>query len=168
MGRRNTEEIDSAAPARNPVNQLEPDATVRLLLIFPDASLVRKAVRSGLDVSALAPPSAALPLPDKRVFSPADSEDTATAVTRLTELHGFTHVLDADGRPATTPHLLADPRAFRQALTESSRAAARERTVETPEDLPAAVADLGGTVIIDFGGGRLLRVVAPFAKLHTL
>ncbi|NIK59823.1 hypothetical protein [Kribbella shirazensis] len=25
-----------------------------------------------------------------------------------------------------------------------------------------------GAVIIDFGAGRLVRVVAPFAKLHTL
>ena len=25
-----------------------------------------------------------------------------------------------------------------------------------------------GAVVVDFGGGRLLRHVAPFAKLHTL
>ncbi|GAA1161554.1 hypothetical protein GCM10009630_69810 [Kribbella jejuensis] len=26
----------------------------------------------------------------------------------------------------------------------------------------------GAAVIVDFGGGRLVRQVAPFAKLHTL
>jgi hypothetical protein len=26
----------------------------------------------------------------------------------------------------------------------------------------------GGTVVIDFGAGRLVRVAAPFAKLHAL
>jgi hypothetical protein len=25
-----------------------------------------------------------------------------------------------------------------------------------------------GTVVIDFGGGKLMRIVAPFAKLHAL
>lgn len=28
--------------------------------------------------------------------------------------------------------------------------------------------ELDGAAVVDFGGGRLVRIVAPFAKLHTL
>lgn len=44
-----------------------------------------------------------------------------------------------------------------------------ERVSHDKEGLGRISAVEGGhAVIVDFGGGKLLRVVAPFAKLHTL
>lgn len=44
-----------------------------------------------------------------------------------------------------------------------------ERVSHDKEGL-GRISSVEGTtaVVVDFGGGRLLRVVAPFAKLHTL
>lgn len=44
-----------------------------------------------------------------------------------------------------------------------------ERVSHDKEGL-GRISSVEGTtaVVVDFGGGKLLRVVAPFAKLHTL
>ncbi|HET6299775.1 MAG TPA: hypothetical protein VFG33_40815 [Kribbella sp.] len=44
-----------------------------------------------------------------------------------------------------------------------------ERVSHDKEGLGRISSVDGGTaVVVDFGGGKLLRVVAPFAKLHSL
>jgi hypothetical protein len=146
----------------------QPTPPVRLLLVFPDASLVRAAVRTGIDVRVLACGAQRhddFPLAQEHVFHVAECGDVgaAEAGSHLISEHGVTHVLDAEGFPAhggkpaggseaeVAPYLLADVRAVRLALSSSSRAVVREHTVADAGEVPSAVADLGGAVTISTG-----------------
>lgn len=167
MTRRNTDGVVGTARARTGHVQKQ-DVPVKLLLVFPGTSLVRKAVRAGLDVHALIGHDRRdeeFPLAGDRLFRFGQDNGAGhgDVISRLIEEHGFTHVLDAEGLPlhgprsagapeaAATPSLLADVHAFRRALSGGSRAIVRERTVTTAEKVPAAVAELGGEVVIRTG-----------------
>ncbi|TCC07227.1 hypothetical protein E0H45_14530 [Kribbella soli] len=71
-------------------------------------------------------------------------------------------------RATTRRHLSTSP--FQARVSDSLKSyEVGERVSHDREGLGRVHSvEADGTVIIDFGGGRLLRVVAPFAKLHSL
>ncbi|MFD5824403.1 hypothetical protein [Lentzea sp. NPDC060358] len=85
-----------------------PVPPVRLLLVFPGAPLVRKAVRAGLDVRVVLDREhdvGALPLPEDGVVhvDRAQTPETARIVRKLIAELGATHVLDGEGFPLRVP-----------------------------------------------------------------
>ncbi|MGW7537837.1 hypothetical protein [Amycolatopsis sp. NPDC054798] len=144
-----------------------PDPSVRLLLVFPDRALADKAVRAGLVVGALVEPGrsgAELSLAPDQVLRLEEGEraDVAEAVSRLVKEHGFTQVLDAAGLPVPARRFSGAParqagRPLRVAPDTFGRASSCDpgrRTVETVAQVPAAVAELGGAVVLRRGPGE--------------
>lgn len=77
-----------------------PTPPVRLLLVFPGPSLVRKAVRAGLEVRVVAGAEAGeFALPDAAVAE----HGTAEVIRELIDRHDITHVLDGGGFPLRDP-----------------------------------------------------------------
>lgn len=171
MGQGGTERFADARRTRDgyPAAQArKPDNSVRLLLVFPDRALAGKAVRAGLSVGALVEPGrdcAELSLAPEQVFRLDEGEkaDVAEAVGRLVKEHGFTQVLDAAGRPVPADRfsgapakqagrpLRTDAGTFGRELSWRPGAAACTRTVETVAQVPGAVAELGGAVVLRLG-----------------
>lgn len=71
-------------------------------------------------------------------------------------------------RATTRRHLSTSP--FSAKVSDSAKSfEVGERVSHDREGLGRVHSvESDGAVIIDFGGGRLLRHLAPFAKLHTL
>jgi len=71
-------------------------------------------------------------------------------------------------RATTRRHLSTSP--FKAQVSDSLKSyEVGERVSHDREGLGRVHSvEADGTVIIDFGAGRLLRVVAPFSKLHSL
>lgn len=143
-----------------------PETPVRLLLLHPDTGLVHRAVRAGLDVLVLTGEDRVAGLAPERVYRPGEFGGTAAGLRHLVDHQGVTHVLEADGFPAyrippgagpevaDAPRLLADVRAFRQLLASSLRAVVREHLVPVADEVPKAVADLGGAATIATASGE--------------
>nr|UUG47288.1 hypothetical protein [Amycolatopsis sp.] len=155
----------------------DPETPPRMLLVHPDAALVHRAVRAGLDVLVLTDGNGFVGLAPERVHRAGESGGTEAGIGRLVANQGITHVLDADGSPAwrippgsgpvvtEAPRLLADVRAFRQALASSLRAVVREHLVPVVDEVPKAVADLGGKATIVTASGE--DVVDSDASLNA-
>jgi hypothetical protein len=148
----------------------------RLLLCLPSLVLAHKAVRSGLDLrlvvdveqQALFAPLAAgrLTLVDSR-----DETAVAKAVADVVRRFGITHVLDAEGFPATVvcpdfaraAHVLSDDRWLEEVLAPSRHPKVRTRVAAAAPDVPEAVAGTGLPASIGSGDGE--TVVCSEAEL---
>ncbi|WP_350276384.1 hypothetical protein [Kribbella sp. HUAS MG21] len=71
-------------------------------------------------------------------------------------------------RATTRRHLSTSPFAAAQAADPVKSFDVGERVSHDREGLGRVHSVASGAVIVDFGSGRMVRVVAPFAKLHTL
>jgi hypothetical protein len=140
----------------------------RLLLVFPEPALVRKAVRAGLDVhTVLGPEDRAGDFPvagDHLIRADGrSSREAEPAIRRFVGTHHDTHVLDGAGFPlygpspetgaeaARAPYVLADFAAFRNAMAPDKQPAEVRQTVATADEVPAAVAGLDWQAVIRTG-----------------
>lgn len=143
-------------------------SAARLLLVFPEPALVRKAARTGLDVHVVLGPedrAGDFPVPGDHVIR-ADgrsSREAEPVIRRFIGSHHDTHVLDGEGFPlygpppetgseaAGAPYVLADFDAFRNAMALNKQPAAAGQAVATADEVPAAVAGLDWQAVIRTG-----------------
>ncbi|PRY36957.1 hypothetical protein [Umezawaea tangerina] len=127
----------------------------RLLLVFPDPALVRKAVRAGLDVRVVLDGrqrAEDIPLPADRVVGVDGRGDRGTAVVvrELIGEHRVTHVLDGAGFPLRDPLSAAgsDDDLFGRELVPAWQSAVGEYTAATVDEVRKVVGDLGWHAVI--------------------
>ncbi|SES33199.1 hypothetical protein SAMN05216188_13412 [Lentzea xinjiangensis] len=138
-------------------------ADVRLLLCFPTVSLARKAVRSGVDLRLVVAEDErrsfeSLAAGRTDVVDAGDGDAVARTVASVVRNHRITHVLTADGFPATqavpdaarAAHVLAEDRRLAEVLATSRYPMIRRRTA-TGADIAETVARIGLPVVIRSG-----------------
>jgi hypothetical protein len=138
-------------------------AGIRLLLCFPPVSLARKAVRSGVDLRLVIAEDerqayGTLAADRTDVVDPDDGDAVARTVAKVVRDHRITHVLAADGFPATqtvpdsagAASVLAEDDRLAEVLA-TSRYSMIRRATATGADIPEAVARIGLPVVIRSG-----------------
>jgi hypothetical protein len=140
--------------------------SARLLLCFPSLSFAGKALRSGVDLWVVADRGQRSAFTafaaDRLILVDAGDQAAAGAVAEVVRRHGITHVLDADGFPATrvcpdfasAAHVLADDRRLAKVLAPSRHPLLRSRVAVTAADVPEAVAELGPPAVIRGDGAE--------------
>ncbi|HET6478986.1 MAG TPA: hypothetical protein VFG35_02940 [Actinoplanes sp.] len=129
-----------------PVTAASPPAC--LLLVFPDASLVRQATKAGLDVQVMLDEqqnAEDFPLSGDRVIRADGGSrvEVASVIRRLVGEHGVTHVLDGEGFPVRRILLEtenpegADP--FRRELLPIGQSARKATAVPMVEETAEVV-----------------------------
>jgi hypothetical protein len=139
---------------------VEMSADIRLLLCFPSVSLARKAVRSGVDLRLVVARDerqafGTLAADRTDLVDPDDEDAVARTVAKVVQDHHVTHVLAADGFPATqtvpdsagAAYVLAEDERLAEVLA-TSRYAMIRRATASGADIPEAVARIGLPVVI--------------------
>ncbi len=138
-------------------------ADIRLLLCFPTVSLARKAVRSGVDLRLVIAEDErksfeTLAAGRTDVVDAGDGDAVTRTVARVVRSYRITHVLTADGFPATqtapdaarAAHVLAEYRRLAEVLA-TSRYPMIRRCTAAGADIAETVARIGLPVVIRSG-----------------